>query len=312
MRIIKPSVEIIDQPSGLEGIYKMIELASRTCYKSEAKITEDSAKEFVERMIKSGHGAMLEHGTVYLQLNNAMGNTFTTVHKYGKNKYSIVVTHEKKDDLSNRGIPFTTYNITTNYRVLVENDWLDDLEYLCEPTPFHEKRVTVKFSTQIIITREIHRHRTHSMAGESTRYCKYTSDKFGNEIAISCPTWVDLQTFPEIAKEDEDFCFRSLCDSIAQKEDQDNFKDIDYWWFANKACEYSYLNLLRLGHNVDEARVVLPIDTKSEILHTAFISDWENFFNLRVKGTTGTPHPDIKIIAEPLVKEFISRGLIVK
>lgn len=200
--------------------------------------------------------------------------------------------------------------ITLNYRQIFENNWLDDLKYLCEPTPFHEKRVSVKFSTQIIITREVHRHRTHSMAGESTRYCKYISDKFGNEIAISCPTWVDLQTFPEIAKEDEDFCFRSLCDSIAQKEDQDNFKDIDYWWFANKACEYAYLNLLRLGRNVDEARVVLPIDTKSEIIHTAFVSDWIHFFELRVKGTTGVPHPDIKVLAEPLMNEFIRRKLI--
>ena len=56
-------------------VYKQIELAGRTCYKSEDKITEDSAKEFVDRMIKSGHGAMLEHGTVYLsrQENNILG-----------------------------------------------------------------------------------------------------------------------------------------------------------------------------------------------------------------------------------------------
>lgn len=68
MRLIKPSYSIIEQPSGLEGVYKMIEIAGRTCYKSEDKITEDSAKAFVDRMIKSGHGAMLEHGTVYLKI----------------------------------------------------------------------------------------------------------------------------------------------------------------------------------------------------------------------------------------------------
>lgn len=303
MRIIKPSVEIIDQPPGLQGIFQMIELAGRTCYKSEDKITETSAQEFVNRMIESKHLAMLEHGTVYLKFpaygyKDEDGQCLSVLAVKYYNNYSKRVIHNED-----------AY-ITTNYRVLFENDWLDDLKYLCEPTEFHERRVSAKFSTQIIITREVHRHRTHSMAGESTRYCKYTSDKFGNEIAISCPTWVDLQTFPEIAKENEDFCFRSLCDSIAQKEDQDSFKDIDYWWFANKACEYAYLNLLRLGHNVDEARVVLPIDLKSEIIHTAFISDWEHFFDLRVKGTTGTPHPDIKIIAEPLMNEFIRRKLI--
>lgn len=68
MRIINPKVEIIPQGSGLEGIYKQIEIAGRTCYKSEDKITEGSAKEFVNRMIKSGHGAMLEHGTIYLRI----------------------------------------------------------------------------------------------------------------------------------------------------------------------------------------------------------------------------------------------------
>ena len=68
MRLIKPSFEIIEQQSGLDGLYKQIELAGRTCYKSEDRITENSAKEFVDRMIKSGHGAMLEHGTVYLRI----------------------------------------------------------------------------------------------------------------------------------------------------------------------------------------------------------------------------------------------------
>ena len=66
MKLIKPYFEIWEQPAGLEGVYKQIEKVGRVCYKSEDKITEDSAKPFVDRMIKSGHGAMLEHGTVYL------------------------------------------------------------------------------------------------------------------------------------------------------------------------------------------------------------------------------------------------------
>ena len=66
MKLIESKVEIIEQQPGLDGVYKQIELAGRTCYKSEDKITEDSAKGFVDRMINSKHGAMLEHGTVYL------------------------------------------------------------------------------------------------------------------------------------------------------------------------------------------------------------------------------------------------------
>lgn len=68
MELIKPSWEILEQESGIDGIYKAIERAGRTCYKSEDKIIENSAKPFVDRMVKSGHGAMLEHGTVYLRI----------------------------------------------------------------------------------------------------------------------------------------------------------------------------------------------------------------------------------------------------
>ena len=70
MKLINPSVELITQAPGLEGIYKQVERVGRVCYKSEDKITENSAKPFVDRMIKSGHGAMLEHGTVYLKVTN--------------------------------------------------------------------------------------------------------------------------------------------------------------------------------------------------------------------------------------------------
>lgn len=134
MRLINSSVEIIDQEFSLEGVSKQIELAGRTCYKSEDKITETSAKEFVDRMIKSGHGAMLEHGTIYLMIDGS-GRLSDVANKYRNNKYSECILHED-------GIH---YCVTTNYRVIIENDWLDDLQYLCEPTEHHKKRVTVRF-----------------------------------------------------------------------------------------------------------------------------------------------------------------------
>ena len=138
MRIIKPSFEIWDQEEGLEGIYKQIERAGRVCYKSEDKITEDSAKEFVERMIKSGHGAMLEHGTVYLHgSDNFAGGLH--LNNYKKSPYSRV------NIIHNFMTGTDHIYITTNYRVLVENGWLDDLKYICEPTEFHAKRITVHF-----------------------------------------------------------------------------------------------------------------------------------------------------------------------
>lgn len=144
MKLIKQSFEILDQQCGLEGIYKQIEIAGRTCYKSEDKITEYSAKEFVDRMIKSGHGAMLEHGTVYLAIpittyapeavNTYLHNPYSRVNECGE-----LIFTDKYDD------KVAAWCVTTNLRVLVENDCLEDLEFICEPTEFHEKRVSVKF-----------------------------------------------------------------------------------------------------------------------------------------------------------------------
>lgn len=137
MRLIKPSFSIWDQQEGLEGVYKQIEKVGRVCYKSEDKITEDSAKEFVDRMVKSGHGAMLEHGTVYLKVpNNVVDSGF----QFGTNWSTLCLN------------PYTRYNsdgeyyyCTTNYRVIIEHDLQGALNYLCEPTDKHEKRVCVRF-----------------------------------------------------------------------------------------------------------------------------------------------------------------------
>ena len=164
MKLIKPSFTIIEQPNGIEGIYKQIEIAGRTCYKSEEKITEDSAKEFVDRMIKSGHGAMLEHGTVYLHFP-IRGTHYKKFIKYCKNPYIKVGNNENTADLG--------FFATTNYRVLVENGWLDDLKYICEPTEYHKKRCTVKFILDRGISHEFVRHRVFSFAQESTRQWRH-------------------------------------------------------------------------------------------------------------------------------------------
>ena len=160
MKLIRPSYEIIEQGSGLQGIYDIIERCGKTSYKSEPKGGE-VAKRFVEARTKERHGAVLEFGTVYLIIKDpVMDNTdeFYAVWFYQDNPYSKV---------NSDGI---NYYITTNYRVLVENNRLDDLKYLCEPTEYHEKRYAVKFITDIGVGREFLRHRVMSMVQESTRY----------------------------------------------------------------------------------------------------------------------------------------------
>ena len=169
MKLIETTAELLPFISGEDGIYKMIERAGRTCYKSTDKMTDDSAKPFVERMIKSGHTAMLEHGTVYLAIpytdEEALSHYRGVAGKYNE----VEFTRYSKVTMM-RG----THNyVTTNYRVLVENNWLDDLKYLCEPTIWHEKRYTFRMVTSIGVTRELNRHRVNSIAEQSTRQWRH-------------------------------------------------------------------------------------------------------------------------------------------
>ena len=297
MIIIKPKFEIIEQQYDgdlLKNMFQHIEKCGRTCYKSEDKITDTSYEKFIKMLTDSEHGAMLEHGAVYLWM------------KYGKDRDQ---SHHIEKYLNN---PYVKYRniydnffITTNYRVMVENNWLDDLQYMCKPTEHHEKRHTVRFTCDIGVSREFNRHRKDSPAEESTRYCNYAKDKFGGELNIAKPVWISEGQYAGIGYDIFKYCY-----TIAQHKDQDEFTDIDYWLFANLADEYSYMNLLRLGWKPQQARVVLALDTKTELIHTAFASDWCHFFNLRALGTTGAPHPSAKELAWPLMEEFLNKSYI--
>lgn len=297
MRIIKPSFEIWDQEEGLEGIYKQIERAGRVCYKSEDKITEDSAKEFVERMIKSGHGAMLEHGTVYLHgSDNFAGGLH--LNNYKKSPYSRV------NIIHNFMTGTDHIYITTNYRVLVENGWLDDLKYICEPTEYHAKRITVKFICDRGVSHEFVRHRVFSFAQESTRYCNYSKDKFQGVTYIQ-PPWLD---------------------GDISNEDGSKFNDVytDIYLHTLTTAENAYLDLLKQWDNKvpdkrfksgyknnpwtpQQARAVLPNSLKTELVMTGFASDWEHFFKLR---DAGSAHPQARELAHPLHEEFKNRNLL--
>lgn len=280
MKLIEPCYKIYEQEPGLGGIYKAIERVGRVCYKSEDKITEDSALPFVKRMIDSQHYAMLEHGTVYLEIPDkeaydTLGNNWV------RDTYWI-------DPFSFVAYGRDHYYITTNYRVLVENGWLDDLKYLCEPTEFHEKRVTVHFVADAGVMREFFRHRVFSMAQESTRYCNYSKNKFGSELTFILPPWVNK-----------------------------NPKDIDHTPYADVLfrehllkVEEAYLKLLQEGWSPQQARSVLPLCIKAEGVMTGFVEDWKHFFELRALGTTGAPHPQAKELAMPLMREFKDRCLI--
>lgn len=303
MKLIKPSYQIIEQKSGLDGVYKIIEQAGRVCYKSEDKITETSAREFVERMIKSGHGAMLEAGTIYLRYdfkaredsNRVACNLWS---KYKENIYSKAVQAQPI-----LGVLDGFVAITTNYRVLVENNWLDDLQYICEPTEFHEKRYTVKFICDRGVSHEFVRHRVMSFAQESTRYCNYSKDKFGNEITYILPPWMDDKQLGEQNSQELLIQMGSLSNPTYSQEDLNEL----YFLFGLASSEVQYFNLIDNGWKPQEARAVLPNSLKTELVVTGFASDWEHFFKLR---DAGSAHPQAYELAHPLHMEFLRRGYI--
>ena len=349
MKIIKSSVKILDNDWSVKGIFRAVERAGRTCYKSvgtryfrlveepenslksnlikraqnDSRVVckkgadfdpayyisipnkfindystieqfdeenfEDSpyyenltAEDFVNRLIESKHGAMLEHGTVYMQIDSFLDipeddKLDKKVNQYDSNCFTKV-----NSMYIGQGC-WRSY-ITTNLRVLVENNWLDDLKYVCEPTEYHAKKVTAKFICDRGVSHEIVRHRGlygMSYAQESTRYCNYSKSKFGQELTFIEPAW----EFPS-------------SDIINTKE---RFEAI------LGETEANYMELITLGFKPQEARAVLPNALKTEIVVTAFIDDWKHFFELRCDSAA---HPDIRKLALDLQKQFIDRKLI--
>lgn len=284
MKLIESSVQIIEE----KDPYKMIELAGRTCYKSEDKITGDSAKEFVDRMIKLGHGAMLEHGTIYLTIDGEDPN----LSKIQSNPYTKVnlVPYEVLTE-GNYTISYKAH-ITTNLRVLIENNLKELLQYQVEPTEHHEKRITAKFICDRGVSHEFVRHRVFSFAQESQRYCNYNKDKFNNELTFIKPTWLDIPT-GDYTYWDGDWCD---LDNMKIQLPSDNGVADNFLWCLNNAG-MQYRLLINKCLKPQEARGVLPNATKTELVMTGFESDWEGFFRLRCSGAA---HPDARKLADKL------------
>lgn len=272
MKLINQSAEICKTHGyTLQDIYKDIERAARVSYKSEDKITEDSAEKMVKRLINMKHYSPLEFGTVYLKM--PMAQLYFTCIKYEKNQFSKTIMSDGY------------FYVTTNYRVIIENGWENDLQYMCKPTKHHQRRTTIKFITNRAMTHELVRHRSMSFMQESQRYCNYSKDKFNNEITFIKPCWVNIST----------------TDSAVY----DASSDGDYFIQALEDAENWYLSLLKEGWTPQQARAVLPNATKTEIYMCGFDRDWEHFFDLRDKTYVD---PQMYDLAHSLHLDFIEKG----
>ena len=308
MKLIKPSFEIITQNSNNDGMLKHIELCGRVCYKSEDKIKDDTAAIFVNGLIKSGHTSVLEHGTVYLKLTDDLYEPTGSYARYDMNQYSRVKLDEENSIklfssvLTDGNIEFY---VTTNYRVLVENNWLDDLQYQCEPTEFHEKRVTVKFICDRGVSHELVRHRVFSFSQESTRYCNYSKDKFGNELTFIIPSW-----FKTLKEASDEILLQTYSKEQVEK-GMNHYYAIDNceneWIISLLDQEVVYISLIDNGWTPQQARAILPNSLKTELMMTGFVSDWKHFFELRCSKAA---HPQSQELAIPLEEEFKKLNLI--
>lgn len=299
MKLIKQSFEFINQTDfSLVGIKKHIERCARVSYKSEDKITDTSYEKFVNMLESRGHDRPLEFGTVYLDIptkNIERGAEYIyAVGKYSLNPWSI------KEEVKDHAY------ISTNYRVIKENHWEDDLQYLCEPTEHHHKRYTVHMILDRGVMDEFRTHVGLSHLAESTRYCNYSKDKFGNELTFIKPCWLNV---PEgkynhcimVSKNAPDI--RVECVGSDEIGKYYNIGE-DEGVFLNGLIqsELTYLNLINNKKwTPQQARSVLPLGIKSELISCGFENAWENFFYRR---DAPDAHPMAQEIANPMHKEF--------
>ena len=280
MKLIRPSVEIREQGAGMDGMFEHIEWAGRHCYKSHDKTTATSAREFVGRIAKSGHGSVLEHGTIYLAIpfddmpEDLLHNPYT--------KCKEVHTPAIAD----------WYAVTTNYRVIVENNWDLLLMYECPPTTEHEKRITAKFVCNRRVSHEFVRHRKESFSQESTRYCNYTKDKFGSQITYIKPSWWD------VAPEERPMFEKGLL--MAEEAYFEALKR----WDERKPDKRFRTGFKGNPLSPQMASDILPMALKTELIMTGFKSDWKHFLELRCSQAA---HPDARYLANKL-KSLITKN----
>lgn len=282
MKLINQSYEICNQTDfSMSGIYKHIEKCTRVAYKSEDKITEDSATSFVTKLLNMKHLAPMEFGTIHFKIPTTLLKTACI-------------------DLDAEGLwnrEWLKYNVidpfvyfTTNYR-----HWLvmiDKINYLKdyfteEDNEYYPKRYTVKLITNRTVSHEVVRHRTMSFIQESQRYCNYGKDKFNNEVTFIKPCWMDDKTVEEC---------RSAYIDIQNTTPEKIFITNSF------IAESDYLQLLKLGYKPQQARVVLPNSTKTELYMCGFKEAWEHFFELRDSKIVD---PQMYDLAHSMHQEFI-------
>ena len=305
MILIKQSYEILEQKDfTLKGIKQFIERCARVSYKSEDRMTDTSYEKFVGMLESRDHARPLEFGTVHIKMSDAQFECLQTllmdkVYNDYWIKYNIIDTEDEDNCY-----------ITTNYRYYLELCKYDKgvPEYL-DPSdnPLYPRRYTVHMILDRGVMDEFRTHVGLSHLAESTRYCNYSKDKFGNELTFIKPCWLDV---PEgkynhcimVSKNSPDI--RVECVGSDEIGKYYNIGE-DEGLFLNGLVqsELTYLNLINNRKwTPQQARSVLPLGIKSELISCGFKDSWENFFYRR---DAPDAHPMAQEIAKPMHQKFI-------
>jgi len=286
--------------------YKKIELAGRTCYKSEEKITESSARKFFNKLVKSNHVAMVEHAAFAFLVNPDCRSYFN---KLQMEKYlnttevgtrmivsgniraineAVITTPECMKllgaiidyDEQYKSLCYTYIEDGADYNSTVRVVSKDIIKNLTDIEILTHTYTTFLFTEDRGVTHEHVRHRPPSFGQESTRYCNYSKDGFGNEITYTIPsTWDSWH--PK---------FRKMFKEVLLHIEEVYLKMVD----ENDP------NRLQ----PQQARAILPQATKADIVITANGIEWKHIFNLRYHGLTGTPHPDMKYVMSDAYQQY--------
>ena len=276
MKLIQQSFEILEQTDfSLIGIKKFIERCGRVCYKSENRITDDSYEKFVNMLVKRDHARPLEFGTVHLKMY---------ISDFHKLRDTLCINNMWNDQWIKYHYAGNLTYVTTNYRyylAIIKVFPSAEKDFAPQDDELYPKRYTVHFITSRGIMDEFRTHVGLSHLAESSRYCSYDKNRFGNELTFIIPNWVNTNC-PNKEQEGP---------SVASIE----------WSTAMLDAEASYMNLIKMGCTAQEAREVLPLSVKSELISCGFEDAWSNFFYRRCAKDA---HPMAREIATKVRDKF--------
>lgn len=283
MKIIEPKVELWQQGGDAKA---HVARCARVCYGRE--IGNDQAT--IKRLIDSEHWSMFRHGTYYIIANDSdktletivinYANTIGFSYHYEKHVYYITVNGNWVLDHK------TQFDYLSKYIVPIE-------DFCNTEIGFHMMRYTFCVDTQISTSRELNRVSPNSIAEKSTRYVY-------EDGTICRPHWMS----DEIATHfNEEPLFADWID--------DNIEHQKAYYYIS-SCNDSFFNYKALidkfGMHRQDARGVLPLDTATRCVYTYSINEWRHIIDLRYYGTTGTPHPNARLIAGMIRNNLMELG----